>query len=185
MLIAKFTNFGMENYLFFLGKLYQKLFLSQSLLTLGILHTKFGSIWTTLWPNKKDLFSTLFKFKYSKYSQYSVWKPNFFPRQAIAKIFLFYNLGNHGILHTEFGLIWTTPEPDEKELFLKFANREIRKIPYGKLTIFLGKLYQKFFLSQGLPTLGILHTKFGLIWTTPWSNQKDLFSKLFKIKYSK
>ena len=27
------------------------------------------------------------------------------------------------ILHTEFGLIWTTPWTDEKDLFLKFANR--------------------------------------------------------------
>ena len=44
------------------------------------------------------------------------------------------------ILHTEFGLIWTTPWPDEKDLFLKFANREIRKFPNEKLTIFLVKL---------------------------------------------
>ena len=36
-------------------------------------------------------------------------KVNFFPRQAIAKIRFHYNLGTHGILHTEFGWIWTTP----------------------------------------------------------------------------
>ena len=37
------------------------------------------------------------------------------------------------ILNAEFGSIWTTPWPDEKEFFLnsqKFAIREIRKIPY-------------------------------------------------------
>ena len=61
-------------------------------------------------------------------------------------MFLHYILGTHGILHTEIGLIWTTPWPDEKDLFLKFVIREIRKFPYEKLTFFLGKLYQKFLL---------------------------------------
>ena len=31
------------------------------------------------------------------------------------------------ILHTEFGLIWTIPWHDEKNLFLKFAIRETQK----------------------------------------------------------
>ena len=42
-----------------------------------------------------------------------------------------------------------------------------RKLPYGKPTFFLGKLYQKFFLFYNLGTHGILHTQFGLIWATP------------------
>ena len=75
------------------------------------------------------------------------WKrPIFKYRQAIAKILLFYILGTRGILHTQFGSIWTSLWPDEKDLFLKFANRKIRKFPYEKLTFFLHKLYQKFFL---------------------------------------
>ena len=41
------------------------------------------------------------------------------------------------IFHTDFGLIWTTPWPDEKDLFLNFANREICKVPYENLTFFL------------------------------------------------
>ena len=110
-------------------------------------------------------------------SQISVRKTNFFPTQAIANFFLFYNLSTHGILHTEFGLIWTTPWPDEIDLFSKFLIREIRKFPYEILTFFLGKLYQQFFLFYTLPTQGILHTKFGSLWTTLWPNQKDLFSK--------
>ena len=39
------------------------------------------------------------------------------------------------ILHTAFGLIWTTPWADEKDFFQNsqnFAIREIRKIPYEK-----------------------------------------------------
>ena len=46
-------------------------------------------------------------------------KTQFFPRQAIQNFFLFYTLGWLGILQTEFGLIWTTPWPNEKDLFFK------------------------------------------------------------------
>ena len=45
-----------EKLTFFLGKLYQKFFFSYTLPTQWILHAKFGSIWTTLRPNQKDLF---------------------------------------------------------------------------------------------------------------------------------
>ena len=55
---------------------------------------------------------------------------------------------------------WDT-RPDEKDLFLKFLIREIRKFPYEILTFFLGKLYQKFFLFYNLITHGILDTEFG------------------------
>ena len=93
------------------------------------------------------------------------------------KFFLFYNLVTHGILDTEFGSIWTTPWPDEKDLFLKFVICEIRKFPYEKLTFFLGELYQKLFLFYNLVTHGILDSEFGSIWTTPWPDEKDLFLK--------
>ena len=39
------------------------------------------------------------------------------------------------IFQTAFGLIWTTPWPGEKNLFLKFANCEICKIRYENLNI--------------------------------------------------
>ena len=51
------------------------------------------------------------------------------------------------------------------------------KFPYEKLTFFLGKLYQKFFLFYNLVTHGILDTEFGSLSTTLWPNQKDLFLK--------
>ena len=50
------------------------------------------------------------------------------------KFLLLYTLITLVILHTEFGFIWTTPWPDENDLFLKFIIREIRKIPYDNLT---------------------------------------------------
>ena len=71
-----------------------------------------------------------------------------------------------------FFFIWTTPRPDEIDLFLKFVIREIRKFPYEKLTFFLGKLYQKLLFSYALPTQGILHTEFGSISTILWPYQK-------------
>ena len=58
-------------------------------------------------------------------------------------------------------------DPIKKDLFLKFVICEIRKFPYGNLTFFLGKPYQKFFLFYNLVTHGILDTEFGSIWTTP------------------
>ena len=92
-----------------------------------ILHTEFGLIWTTPWPDEKDLFLKLAKIRNPRILQNSVWKPNF----SLGKLYQKYDLRNTPItlviLHTEFGLIWTTPWPDEKDLFLKFLFREIQK----------------------------------------------------------
>ena len=63
-------------------------------------------------------------------------KLTFFLDKLYKKFLLFWTLGRQGILHAEFGLISTTPSPDEKDLFLKFFIREIRKFPYEKLTFF-------------------------------------------------
>ena len=82
------------------------------------------------------------------------------------------------ILHTEFSFNWTTPWSDEKELSLKLFIWNNSKFPYGKFNIFLHKLEQKFFLFETLHTLGIPHTKFGSIWTTPWPNKISIFLKI-------
>ena len=65
-----------------------------------------------------------------------------------------------------------------KRPIFKIGFWEIRKFPYEKLTFFLGNLEQKLFLFYTLIALLILHTEFRLIWTTPWSDEKDLFLKL-------
>ena len=90
---------------------------------------------------------------------------------------MFYTLGTHGIVHNEFGLIWTTPWTGEKDLFLEFVIREISKFPYDNLIFFLDKLYQKFFLFYTLTALVIIHAEFGLIWTTRWPNKISIFFK--------
>ena len=65
---------------------------------------------------KKEIFLKLAKICNSRNSQNSVWKP-IFSRQAIPTTFLLYTVITLVILHAEFGLIWITPSPDEKELF--------------------------------------------------------------------
>ena len=129
-------------------------------------------MWTTPWPDKNDLFLELFFWNNSKFPYE---KRTFFLGKLYQKFVLFYTFDTLGILQTEFGLVWTTPWPDEKDLFLKLIIREIHKFPYEKLNSFLGKLYQKFVLFYTLDTLGILHTEFGLIWTTPWPDKKTYF----------
>ena len=122
----KFLYFWKENkrisryfrlkYELFSMKVRRAIFLSQTLPTLGILHTKFGLIWTTSWPNKEDLF---LKFLIWKKSQISVRETNFFPRQPIKKYFLLYTFITLVILHTRFGSLWTTSWPDKISIFLK------------------------------------------------------------------
>ena len=152
----------------FPGTLGGPFFLHYNLDFTGSLWYQFGSLWTTPWPDEKDLF---LKFVIREIRNFPYEKLTFFLGKLYQKNFSLYTSGTHGILHTEFGLIWTTPLPDEKDLFLKFVIREIRKFPYEKLTFFLGKLYQKLFSFYTLGTHGILHTEFGLIWTTPWLNK--------------
>ena len=169
----------MKTQFFFLGKLYRKFFLFYTLVTHGILDTKFGSIWTTSWSDKKDLF---LKFLFREIQKVPYENPIFFLGKLYRKFFLFYTLVTHGILDTEFGLVWTTPWPDQKDLFLKLFIWNNSKFPYEKLTFFLGKLYPKFSLFYNLVTHGILDTKFGSIWTTPWPDEKDLFLKFNNFK---
>ena len=142
---------------------------------MGKLHNKFDLIWTTFWPDEKDLFLKLLIWNNSKFPYE---KLIFFLGKLYQRFFLFYTLGTHGILQSHFGLIWLTPWPNEKDIFLKLLIWNNSKISYEKKTFFLGKLYQRFFLFYTLGTHGILQSHFGLIWLTPWPDEKDLFLKL-------
>ena len=143
-------------------------FLLYTLITLVILPTAFDWIWTIPWPDEKELFLKLSKIPNSRNSQNHVWKTVFFLGKLYQN-FLLYTLITLVILPTAFDWIWTIPWPDEKELFLKFSkipNSRNSQNPVWKTVFFLGKLYQNFLLYT-LITLVILHTAFGLIWTTP------------------
>ena len=70
---AKFAKFRMKN-CFFLDKLYQN-FLLYTLITLVILHTAFGWIWTIPWPDEKELF---LKFLFREIQKVLYENPTFF-----------------------------------------------------------------------------------------------------------
>ena len=220
---AKFAKFRMKN-LFFPRRAQPNFFLLFTLISLVILHTAFGLIWTTPWPAEKKLkFS---KFRNSRNSQNSVWKPNFFlgalnhffcftlslhwwysiprlvwfgqlldpmkkiffkilkisqfakfakfrmknlffPRHALPNSFLLFTLISLVILHTAFGLIWTTPWPAEKKIKILKISQFAKFAKFRMKTQLFPRRAQPFFLLYTLITLVILHTAFGLIWTTP------------------
>ena len=119
-----------------------------------------------------------FKIGYSGNTQISVWNTNFFPRQPIAKTIF--------VLHSNYTgdtpyLVWV-----DLDNSLVRWKRPIFNICYsGNTEISVWKTYffprqaiSKNSLFYTLITLVILHNEFDLIWTTPWSDEKDLFSKL-------
>ena len=111
-------------------------------------------------PMKKTFFKNSQKIEFREVRQSQCEDTLFSLGKLYQKFFLLYTLITLLILNTEFGLIWTTPWPDEKDLYLKFLFREIQKIPYEILTFFPGKVNQLFLLYT-LITLVILHTEFG------------------------
>ena len=120
----------------------------------------------------------IFKIGYSGNTQISVWNTIFFPRQPIAKIIfvLHYNYTGDTPYRVWFDLDnslvrWTRP-------IFKIGYSGNTQISVSNTIFFLGNLQQKIFLLYTLITLLILHTEFYLIWTTPWSDEKDLFLKL-------
>ena len=66
--------------------------------------------------------------KSAKKSQFPCEISAFFVGQLGKPFFLHYNLQNTGSLGYQFSSIWTTPWPDEKDLFLKFNNLNLFEI---------------------------------------------------------
>ena len=171
---SKKLIFPIETQTFFIEELGGPFFLSQSLPTLVRLHTKFGLIWTTSWPDKKDLFLKLLIWKNRKFSSEKL----IFFLGKIYKFFLLYTFITLVIIHTKCGSLWTTPWLDKNSIFLKIEKSKKSIFPIEIRTFFLEKLCGPFFWSQSLLTLGILYTKFGLIWTTSCPEKKTYFLKL-------
>ena len=142
----KFAKFRMENH-FFPRQAIPTTFLLYTLITLAILNTEFGLIWTAPWPNEKKFSKILKNSQFAKFAKFRM-KTQLFPSLALPKIFLLYIFITLVILNTVFGMIWTTPWPDEKEFFFKFSkirNSRNSQNSVWKTIFFLGKLYQKLF----------------------------------------
>ena len=129
-------------------------------------------------------FNFLKNSQFAKFAKFRM-RTQLFPRHALPKIFLLYTVITLVILNAEFGLIWTTPWPDKKDLFLKFLFREIQKVLYENPTFFLVKLNEKYILLYTVITIVILNAEFGLIWTTPWPDEEDQFLKLLFREFKK
>ena len=105
------------------------------------------------------------------------WNTNFFSMKVRRTILLVSESTYPEDTPYQVWFCWTASWPDKNDLFIKFLFREIQKVLYEILTFFLGNLHQKFFLFYILITLVIIQAEFGLIWTTPWPDEKDLFLK--------
>ena len=103
---AKFAKFRMKNH-FSPRQALPTTFFLYTLITLVILNTEFGLVWTTPWCAEKEFFLKFSKTRNSRNSQNSVCKPNFF-LSTLFQVFLLYTLITLVILHTAFGLISTT-----------------------------------------------------------------------------
>ena len=71
----------------------------------------FGSISRSFWPYEKDLF---LKFLTPVIRNFPYEKLTFFLRKLLQKLFSFYTLDTHDLLHTKFGSPWTTLWPNRK-----------------------------------------------------------------------
>ena len=140
----------------------------------GSLGYQFGSLWTDLWSDK---ISILLKREWANKSIFPIEIQTFFLGKLGGPFFLHYNLNSTGSLGYQFGSLWTTPWPDEKDLFLKFVICKIRKFPIKKLTFFLGKLGEPFFLHYNLYSTGSLGYQFGSLWTNLWSDKISILLK--------
>ena len=133
--------------IFFLGKLYQQLLALHCHYTGDTQYRVGFDLGNSLTRWKTTIFKILKNSQFVKFAKFRV-ITNFFPRQAIPTTFLLYTLITLVMLNTELGLIWATPWPDEKQLFLKLSkNRNSRNSQNSvwKPIFFLGKLYQQLF----------------------------------------
>ena len=174
--------------IFFLGKLYQQIFALHSHYTGDTLYRVSLVLDKSLTRWKR----TIIKIPFSQNSNSFVWKPNFFPMQAIQQ--LLFALHFHYTGDTPCR-VWLDLDNSLTRSFLMKKNffKILKNSQFAKLAkfrtktqfFFLGKLYRNFFLLYTFITLVILHTKFGFIWTTPWPDEKELFLKFSKIPISR
>ena len=94
-------------------------------------------------PMKKTYFQNSLSAKSKNFRM----NTNFFPRHAIPKIpFFSYNPPTQWLHHTEFGLISTTPCPDQNDLFLNIFICELRK--FSQISLWKTKFFPSKAISK-------------------------------------
>ena len=133
---------------------------------------------------KNNFFLKFTKIRNSRNSQNYVWKTIFLLGKLYQKLF---SLHSHYTGDTKYR-IWFGLDNSlirwKRILFKILKNSQFAKFRMNN-HFFLGKLYQHFFLLYTIITMVILNTEFGLIWTTPWPDGKELFLKFSKIRNSR
>ena len=124
-------------------------------------------------PMKKNFF----KIPFSRNSQNSVRKPNFFPKQALPILFCFTRQHTGDTQYRVWFDLGSSLTRWKTTIFKILKNSQ-----FAKFAKFRTKNH--FFPRQAIPTnfwlytvitLVILNTEFGLIWTTPWPDEEELF----------
>ena len=111
----------MKNH-FFLGKLYQQLFFALHSRYTGDTQNRVGfDLDNSLTRWKTTIFKILKNLHFAEIRKIPYQKP-FFSLASYTNNFWLYTVITLVIPNTEFGLIWATPWPDEKQLFLKFSK---------------------------------------------------------------
>ena len=126
------------------------------------------SIWFTLDNSLTRWKRPIFKIRYSRNSQFSVWKTNFFPRQAIPKKLF--------VIH--FRYAWDTPYRIWFNLNNSFTRwkRPIFKIRYSRNSQ-ISVWKTNFFPRQAIPKIiFVLHSRYA--WDTPYGIWFDLNNSL-------
>ena len=181
---AKFAKFRMKNH-FFLDKHHQQLF--GYTLSLHWWYSIPRLVWfgQLLDPMKKIFCKILKNSQFGKFAKFRMKNPFFLGK--LNQYFLVYTVITLVILNTEFGLIWATHWPDEKQLFVKFSRVRNSRNSQSSVwnPVFPRRAIPTIFWLYTVSTLVILNTEFGLIWATPWLDGKQLFLKFSKIRNSR
>ena len=136
-------------------------------------------------PMKKNFFKKQQKFAFRENRKIPYEKPIFFSRQAIPKVFfaLHFHYTVDSLFRVWYDLNNSLTRWRGPVFNIPFSRKS--KVPYEILTFFLGKMYQKFFLLYTFITLVTIHPKLGLILTTSWPDEKELFLKFARTRNSR
>ena len=154
-------------------------FFLYTLITLVILNTVFGLVWTTPWSAEKEFFFKIFKnSQFAKFAKFRM-QTQLFPKHDLP---IFLALHPHYTGDTPYRVWFDLGNSLTR--WKRIIFKILKNSPFAKFAKF--RMKTQLFPRHALPnsfllytaiTLVILHTEFGLIWTTPWPDEKQLFLK--------
>ena len=132
---------------------------------------------------KKNFFLNSLFAKHKNFRMKCVWNNKFFSRKAIAKLIF--------VLHSTYARDTPYRVLLDLDNSLTPSKRPIFKIRYSQKSLFYVCKFNFFprqaitkilFLLHSTTYTRVLHTKFDWIRTTPWTDEKGLYSKIYNLK---